>query len=173
MELPYNGYETIPKLFITHSPCQQRKSSVPRIHWVFLSCWPMGHITIVGTPGCAPELDGKSLLLKTPHTTYLSHNTWRLQAGAPLQASSYCLEFLVLTMYWAHFQRRKVSLDLTKLWTLQPTTRTDLITKDHWCNIGMNIMKAKPLSDRTEGPFHEMEPTLGTMTEPKTCCWMS
>lgn len=63
-ELPYNGYaETVP-----HTPCQHRKPSVPRIYYILLNCWPVGHIAIVGIHSYASELDVKSLLLKIPHT---------------------------------------------------------------------------------------------------------
>lgn len=89
---------------------------MPGTGHLFLSCWPVESHGLSRTlqaiavaPGCPPELDGKTLLLKTLHTGVTGHEEIRLKASSLLTSAHSARRFDL------HCQGTEVFNSLTKL----------------------------------------------------------
>ena len=91
MRLLYNRRREKNNIFPRHYKLLNQKKKLNLVlggGYLFFSCWSVGligpipNITGIGIAlFYPPEVNGKTPLLKSPHTTYLSHRTQRNQAG--------------------------------------------------------------------------------------------
>ena len=80
---------------------------------------------IVNVLNYSLKLDDKTLLLKTLHTI---HITWINQPGTDLEALFLLAIFYDSGRFYALYQRKKVIINVTQLWT-QPATLTTGLTR--------------------------------------------
>lgn len=86
--------------------------------YIFLSCWAVGSHTlyphklypIATVLGFSPELNGKTLILRTTH---LTDRTWRNLASTTWMLHTYWLDYRVLLRFYASYQGRKVITSFT------------------------------------------------------------
>ena len=103
------------------------KNSLIYIYHIFFI-----HPSVVGQLGWLPNLaiviNAPIFYDKTvlPQTTYLSHRTWRDQAGIDLEESSLLSSFHRARRCYVCCRGRRVILGLSQLWTLWPTAMTRL-----------------------------------------------
>lgn len=96
------------------------KTPIARYGLYLLSCWAVGSHTlyshklypIATVLGFSPELNGKTLILRTTH---LTDRTWRNLASTTWMLHTYWLDYRVLLRFYASYQGRKVITSFTQL----------------------------------------------------------
>lgn len=97
-----------------------------------------------------PEVEGESLLLKTPHTLDIEHKKFRTRTG-PKKPSFLETRFHGMKKcYGSHFGRKQPIYCPTSLWYLWTTTMSNVARYTQMCNRGTYILSVAKLSNWTQ-----------------------